>query len=59
MGGTGREGFASPLIWGYSKDGGYDVAVGETDGDNTEPQNTATTAEHNYLINGCIWGGEG
>ena len=59
MGGTGREGFVSALGRFHSKDGGYDVAVGEEDSDNTEPQNTATVGEYHYLIDGCVWGGEG
>ena len=59
MGGTGGEGFASALSWLHSKNGIYDEAVGEEDSDDDGPQNTADESEHHYLIDGCVWGGDG
>ena len=59
MEGTCRESFASPLGGVHPKDGCFDVAVGEEDSDNAGPHNTTTGYEQHYLIDGCIWGGEG
>ena len=55
VGGACREAFSSSFRWVHSKDGSYDVAVGEEDSDDTVSQNTTTKSEHHNLIDSYGW----